>query len=207
MHSPCAHCSLVAAAGLQSVSALARGFVAALAVLGLVAGLRQRRAGRQQQRPGRPEEGAGRLRERRALCDPDRGRERQRALREERRPADRALQHAEADDGGSRLQRAEEGNDQAHRRIPRQRVCVADGRRAGRRLDDVRRAEEPDQGRGPAARPCHHERQRLLHHPGRGHRRQRARLHRDDDQARARARPDAGVVRQLERHLRSRTTR
>ena len=37
-----------------------------------------------------------------------------------------------------------------------------------------------------------HERQRFLHHPGRGHRRQRERLHRDDDQAGARARADAG---------------
>ena len=32
----------------------------------------------------------------------------------------------------------QEGRDQAHRRIPRQRKCLAQGRRAGRRLDDVR---------------------------------------------------------------------
>ena len=195
--------SLIAASALWPVSASPADFAPrwrclALSLPGSMAHRRPTTASRAGRRRSR------RIRKRCTLCHPDRSRERQRALREERRSAVRAVEHAEADDGRSRLQRTEEGHDQADRRVPGQRVCVAARRRAGRRLDHVRCAEEPDQGRGSAARARDPERQRRLHHSGRRHRRQRARLHRNDDQARARARPHAGDVRQRKRHLRSR---
>ena len=137
------------------------------------------------------QEGRGRLRRRRADRDPDRGVQRQRAVREERRRIAGAVQHDEADDGRGGLQRHQERQGQAHRRIPDQRKRLAQGRRAGRRLDHVRHAQQQGVGRRPAAGRDHPERQRFLHRAGRGHGRQRAdlcrRLH---DQAGARTRPD-----------------
>ena len=70
------------------------------------------------------------------------------------------------------------GEHQAHRRISRQRECLAQGRRAVGRLDHVRGDPQQDPGRRPAARRHHPERQRRLHGAGRGHGRQRTHLRR-----------------------------
>ena len=168
-------------------------------------GLRRRGLRRQQERAGRDGgQGRRRLRRRRADRDPDRGLERQRAVREERRRAARALQHDEADDGGIRVPRAAAGRHQAHRRIQGQRKRLAQGRRARRRLDHVRRNSQPGVGRQPAAWRHHPERQRFLHGAGRSARRQRDRVRREADAARPRTRPAALDLRQLERITRSR---
>jgi hypothetical protein len=60
--------------------------------------------------------------------DPDRGLQRQRVVREERRRIPGAFQHDEAGDGGSGVQRVEEGRT-AHRRVPHQRERLAQRRR------------------------------------------------------------------------------
>ena len=135
--------------------------------------------------------GGGRFRRRCADRDPDRGLERQRAVREERRRIARAVQHDEADDRRGGLPRHQAGRHQADRRISRQRKRLAQGRRALRRLDDVRSDSQQGFGRRSPARRHHPERQRCLHGAGRGNGRQRARLCRTDDQARARTRDDA----------------
>ena len=124
------------------------------------------------------------------LRHPDRCRERHRPVREERRHADAALQHGQADDRRGRVQRDQAGPHQARRRV--HRSARTPGARAARRRTP-RACSLPIHskvaGRGPAARRHHPVRQRRLHRARRRHRRQRARIRRDDDQAGARARP------------------
>ena len=137
---------------------LMRGLIA-VAVLADIR-MEQRPLGRQQQRAGR-QEGGGRIRRRRADRDPDRGHQRRRPVRKERRRTARALQHDEADDGGSGLSRRQAGRHQVDRRIPRQRERLAQRWRAGRRLDHVRRAQQQGFGRRSLARRDHPERKRI----------------------------------------------
>ena len=105
----------------------------------------------------------GRFRRRRADRDPDRSLQRQRAVREECGRVAGAVQHDEADDRRGRVPRHQAGRDQAHRRVSRQRKCMAQGRRAFGRLDDVRGDPQQDFGGRPVARRHHSERQRRLH--------------------------------------------
>ena len=146
---------------------------------------------RQQQRAGR-QEGRGRLRRRRADRDPDRGLQRQRAVREERRRVARALQHDEADDRRGGLPRHQAGRRQTDRRISRQRKRLAQGRRARRRLDHVRGDPQQD---FRSTICCTAPSSRAATMPAWCWRRASpatsAAFAGDDDQARARTRPDA----------------
>ena len=93
-----------------------------------------------------------------------------------RRPAGRAGEPRQADDGrgGVRPDRARQHH--ARRRIRRQRERLAQGRGAVARLDHVCGHPQPREGAGSAAGRHHPVRQRRLHRAGRGHRRQRGRI-------------------------------
>ena len=77
------------------------------------------------------------------------------------------------------------GQAQIRRRDDHQRERLAQGRRAVRRLGDVRGAQQPGERARPAARRDDPVRQRRLHRARRRHRGQRAGVRRDDEQARA----------------------
>ena len=145
-----------------------------------------------------------RVPDQRALRDPDRRRQRHGAVREERRQAQSAGQHVQADDHRGRAARDRAGQAQIRRRDDRQRERLAQGRRAVRRLGDVRGAQQPGERARPAAWRDDPVRQRCLHRARRRHRRQRAGVRRHDEQARARARADAVALHQFDRPARSR---